>query len=216
MGTIVFLFVYRHIRYMDKKASLSTPSTGAVNEADIRFQSSFVYTADLNKEFYRTILHHQLVLFMTVMVPILVLWYCLYACQKTGTVSFGDLLSALFQLFVLLVVLICLQRRKAARAFRRALAAVGGYSFDLVSSVTENDVETRYGDTVDTSAFKAGIPIKTAVSLEGITGVYISKNQMALLSDRQSFVFDKNSFTKGTPDELMAFLKGRGLKIYRG
>ena len=75
---------------------------------------------------------------------------------------------------------------------------------EFICSLTVTDSEITNTNPVGTQS----------VRLDGLTYAFLTKSYIAVITNaKYMYLFKKDSFTKGSADELVAFLKGRGLKF---
>ena len=87
-------------------------------------------------------------------------------------------------------------------SYQRQLEASEGTDIEVRVQITDTDI-THIG-------FKGAI---INVNLSVIKSVSMSKNYVIMMSKtRQMYIIDKRKFEKGTPEELIAFLKDKGVK----
>ena len=87
-------------------------------------------------------------------------------------------------------------------SYKRQLEATGGVDIEVRVQITDTEI-THIG-------FKNA---NINVNLSAIKSVSMSKNYVIMMSKtKQMYIIDKRKFEKGTPEELVAFLKSKGIK----
>lgn len=87
-------------------------------------------------------------------------------------------------------------------SYKREMEQSNGIPVEITVFITESQI---------THINALGASVKIEIST--IKRVNRSKNYVILISKtRQMYIIDKRKFTKGTPDELVAFLKSKGVK----
>ena len=87
-------------------------------------------------------------------------------------------------------------------SYKRQLEATGGVDIEVRVQITDTEI-THIG-------FKGA---NITVNLSAIKSVSMSKNYVIMMSKtKQMYIIDKRKFEKGTPEELIAFLKSKGIK----
>ncbi len=75
---------------------------------------------------------------------------------------------------------------------------------DFICSLTVTDSEITITNPVGTQS----------VRLDGLRYAFLTKSYIALVTDaKYMYLFKKDSFSKGSADEFVAFLKNKGLKF---
>ncbi len=161
------------------------------------FKNSFVREKQMYKELY------QSYYFKT---PIFLILYVLFAIQIliSFSVSMGNGLFALFcgSLIVLLGVFVCSLNIKTALARDNER----GNGKELLNELFV------YDDSIELEMFGN----KDTLSFSNIKRVSESKNYIFVQTKaRMAYVLKKDSFTLGTSDEFIEFLKSKGVKVQK-
>jgi hypothetical protein len=195
--------------------SISDFSQHHTESPEIRFQSSYTVTLESYREYYRVVRLNKMIAAVICQFLALKILHCMIVYYKAKVITYNDLFAGLPLIVVVLVVLVCANYWYTTRDFRRVIKTVGDTGFNMVTSATDSDVERHNADPVNTVSSGTGMPTGIVMPIKSITNIYRTKNYIILTSKEHSFVFAVHRFTRGTPDELMAFLKSRGLRFRR-
>lgn len=96
---------------------------------------------------------------------------------------------------------------------------VSYYSFTVLQHRRKNELSQGKDEVVTVqitkshAVFSSSIGTKAEIDFSSFKKINETKNYIILISKaKQMYILDKNAFTKGTPDELVAFLKSKGIK----
>ena len=86
--------------------------------------------------------------------------------------------------------------------YKRDLESNNGKEFEVNVSVTDTQIIHKLGDSTT-----------IVIDISILKKVVTSKNYVIMVSKtNQMYIIDKRKFEKGTPDELVSFLKSKGVK----
>lgn len=159
----------------------------------------FEGTHTRDKAFYKElgtylVFQRPIVLIMHLVVLLTVVWGFCNGVTNKGVMVVVATFYALF-IFVM-------YNNYVNLSYKRQMEQSNGISVEITVTVTDTHI-THIGS----------LGGNVSIDISTIKRVNKSKNYIIMISKtNQMYIIDKRKFTKGTPEELVAFLKGKGVK----
>ncbi len=172
---------------------------------EILFENQYVRTKEFFKTFYtylyfkrpRAIVFHVYI----VMSVLLILSYLLFSERMRSEYEFGIYLSLMP---ILYIVYVCRYYRVRKLSYLRDLEIDNGEPVEASISVTANGIDCIHAKS----------ETATHVDLAKIKKIYNTKHYIYIMTGTKLiYPLKKDGFTKGTTEEFLAFLRGKGFKV---
>ncbi len=169
------------------------------NENEVLFESNYVRTPEFVKEIYAELYFRR---------PIRIVFYAFYLLSflfgvfrlALGDVDINSILLVFLPLLV--VVLTAFNYVKSCKlTVKRDLEQNGGEYIKGTVLITENEI-----------FLKSSMGQSSAVGLSVVKSVRCTKNYVYLITESKLAYVMQKEFTKGSPEELFAFLKSKNIK----
>jgi len=169
---------------------------------EVSFENQYTKTEDFYSEYFKQVhLKNRLNIFFCI-------FYLINIIFNLLTVIFFEGDSKLLLILVVVFVFLCfikvlVYKSETQSHYKRDLAFTGGEPLEIYLTVTESGLDYCV----------INYQTKTHFDFSQIKKVKKMENYIVvLLKSTYPFIFKKDSFTKGNPDEFLDFLKGEKVR----